>query len=50
MMLAQVTFKVCYEIVILPLTSIVVRKVKKSEGTDVFDNGISYNPFKLGDL
>ena len=50
MMLAQVTFKVCYEIVILPVTSVVVRKVKKSEGVDVFDNGISYNPFKLGDI
>lgn len=50
MMLAQVSFKVCYEIVILPVTSLVVRKVKAAEGVDTFDNGISYNPFKISDI
>ena len=50
MMLAQVTFKVCYEIVVLPLTSFVVHKVKQAEGVDTFDTGISYNPFKLSDI
>ena len=50
MMLAQVSFKVLYEIVILPLTAYVTRKVKASEGTDVFDEGISYNPFKIRDI
>ena len=50
MMLAQVSFKVLYEIVILPLTAYVTRKVKASEGTDVFDEGISYNPFKISDI
>jgi len=50
MMLAQVTFKVCYEIIVLPLTSLVVRKVKKLEGVDTFDKGISYNPFKIADI
>ena len=50
MMIAQVTFKVVYEIVVLPLTSWVVRKVKKLEGVDTFDNGISYNPFKIADI
>lgn len=50
MMLAQVSFKVCYEILILPVTSWVVRKVKKYEEVDTFDNGISYNPFKITDL
>ncbi|MCR5519538.1 MAG: queuosine precursor transporter [Bacteroidales bacterium] len=50
MMLFQVSFKVLYEILILPLTSHVVRKVKASEGIDVFDEGISYNPFKLSDI
>ena len=50
MMLAQVTFKVCYEIIILPVTTAVVRTLKKSEGIDVYDNGISYNPFRIGDV
>ena len=50
MMLAQVTFKVCYEIVILPITSLVVRKVKAIEGIDTFDTGISYNPFRISDI
>ena len=50
MMLSQVCFKVAYELVALPLTAAVVRKVKKREGTDVFDEGVSYNPFKLSEL
>ncbi len=50
MMLAQVTFKVCYEILILPVTSLVVRKVKAAEQVDTYDTDISYNPFKIGDL
>ena len=50
MMLAQVTFKVCYEIIVLPLTSLVVRKVKQVEGIDTFDKSISYNPFKIADV
>ena len=50
MMVFQVSFKLVYEIVILPLTSYAVRKVKASEGIDVFDQGISYNPFKLSDI
>ena len=50
MMLFQVSFKILYEIVILPVTALVVRKVKASEGIDVYDNGISYNPFKLADI
>lgn len=47
MMACQVTAKVCYEILILPLTSTVVRKLKATEGIDTFDKGISYNPFKF---
>ncbi|MBP5566853.1 MAG: queuosine precursor transporter [Bacteroidales bacterium] len=50
MMLAQVTFKVLYEIVALPLTAYVVRVVKRYDNTDVFDEGISYNPFKVRDI
>ena len=50
MMIAQVTIKVCYEIIVLPLTAAVVRKVKKVEETDTFDTNISYNPFKISDV
>ena len=47
MMLTQVTAKVLYEIIILPVTNIIVRKLKRHEGIDTFDEHISYNPFKL---
>lgn len=50
MMLAQVSFKVIYEIIILPVTATVVRKLKAYEGVDTFDEGISYNPFKISDI
>ena len=45
--LAQVTAKILYELVILPVTTIVVRKLKAYEGIDTYDENISYNPFKL---
>jgi hypothetical protein len=50
MMVAQVSFKVLYEIIILPLTAFVVRKIKDYEGVDTFDEGISYNPFRITDI
>lgn len=50
MMLCQVSFKVLYEIVILPITNIVVKKLKAVEGEDAFDENISYNPFNIKDI
>lgn len=50
MMACQVTVKVLYELIILPLTTVVVRRVKESEGVDIFDENISYNPFKIKDI
>ena len=50
MLTAQVTFKVCYEIVILPVTIQVVKALKRIEGIDTFDENISYNPFRLSDI
>lgn len=50
LMLLQIFLKTAYEVVILPVTNIVVKAVKKYEGTDVFDNGISYNPFRITDI
>lgn len=46
-MLTQVFVKTLYEIIILPVTSRVVKKVKEIEGIDTYDVNISYNPFKL---
>ena len=49
LMLGQIVIKVTYEIVILPITKLVVKRIKSMEGEDVYDYGISYNPFKLSD-
>ena len=43
--LTQVTVKTLYEVMVLPFTSYLARRLKKSEGIDTYDNDISYNPF-----
>lgn len=50
MMFVQVILKTFYEIIILPVTIRVVRYIKKTEGTDVFDENISYNVLKIREL
>lgn len=50
LMLAQVVLKTAYELVILPVTIRVVRWVKRAEGTDAVDSGISYNIFKIKEI
>lgn len=50
LMLFQVGLKTVYEIIALPITIRVVRAVKRAEGTDVYDDGISYSIWKLFDL
>lgn len=50
MMVTQVAMKTLYEVVILPVTTIFVKALKKKEGIDTFDEGISYNPFKISDI
>lgn len=49
-MACQVVAKVAYEALILPLTAAAARALKRKEGLDTFDAGISYNPFRLGDI
>ena len=44
------TVKTAYEIVILPVTIRVVRFVKKIDGSDVYDQKVSYNIFKIKEL
>ena len=50
LMASQVILKTLYEVIILPVTSLVVRNLKKFEKTDTFDENISYNPFKILDI
>ena len=45
--LTQVTVKTLYEVVILPVTAVIARRLKKAEGIDAYDYDISYNPFQL---
>ena len=47
LMLWQVILKTAYEIVVLPLTIKVVKRVKEIEGIDVYDEDINYNVFKV---
>lgn len=48
--LSQIIIKVTYEIVVLPLTMLLVRKLKDRELEEAFDEGISYNPFRIFDI
>ena len=47
LMLLQVFLKTAYEILVLPLTIRVVKYVKKYEGSEVYDEGISYSVWKI---
>ncbi len=47
MIVTQALIKTLYEIAVLPLTILVVKKVKQLEGEDTFDYSVSYNPFRL---
>ena len=50
LILTQTGMKTAYELIALPLTNVLVKWVKKKEGTDVYDDGISYNPLKIKDI
>ena len=43
--LSNYVFKCLIEILFTPVTYAIVRFLKKKEGVDVYDRGISYNPF-----
>jgi queuosine precursor transporter len=42
--------KTAYEILVLPLTVFLVKRIKKSENLDVFDDHVNYNPFKFKEV
>ncbi len=50
MMLTQVAVKTLYEVIALPLTVRVVRRVKRIEGEDAYDDHISYSIWKVFDF
>jgi queuosine precursor transporter len=50
MILTQACLKTVYEIIVLPLTILVVKWVKKVEGSDIYDNSVSYNPFLINQV
>jgi len=50
LMLLQVTAKTLYEVIALPLTTRVVRYMKRREGVDAYDTNVSYNIFKIKEL
>lgn len=50
MIVTQALVKIAFEVLILPLTIVVVKQVKKAEGAEAFDYSVSYNPFKLNEI
>lgn len=46
----QAVLKSLYEVIILPVTAWVVRYIKKTDGTDIYDRNISYNVMKIKDI
>jgi uncharacterized integral membrane protein (TIGR00697 family) len=50
MIVTQALIKTAYEILILPITVWVVGQVKRAEGVDTFDEGVSYNLFRVKEI
>lgn len=50
MMGLQILLKSAYEVVILPVTIRVVKAVKRLDGSDVYDEGISYKVWKVKEI
>lgn len=47
MIILQVVIKTAYEIIVLPLTTLIVKAIRKYEQTESYDQDVSYNPFKV---
>lgn len=50
MMGLQIVLKSLYEVLVLPVTIQVVKAVKRIDGSDVYDDGISYKIWKVDEL
>ena len=50
LMLWQVLLKTLYEVIALPLTIRIVKKLKEHESEDAYDNGVNYSIWKIFSL
>ncbi len=50
LMLVQIALKSLYEVLVLPVTIRVVAAIKRLDGSDVYDENISYNILKVGEV
>ncbi len=50
MMALQIVLKSLYEVIVLPLTIRVVKAVKRLDGSNVYDEGISYKIWKIREV
>lgn len=50
LIVCQVTAKVLYEILIMPVTRRIVARLKRHEALDVYDDGVSYNPLRFWEV
>lgn len=50
LMLWQVLLKTIYEVIALPITIRIVKKLKEHEGEDVYDTGVNYSIWKIFNL
>jgi uncharacterized integral membrane protein (TIGR00697 family) len=50
MIFTQACIKTVYEIIILPVTILIVKWIKQVEGVDTYDESISYNPFSFNQI
>ena len=48
-MYSQWLFKICYEALATPITYLVVNKLKRAEGIDVYDTDTRFTPFAVRD-
>jgi uncharacterized integral membrane protein (TIGR00697 family) len=50
LILTQIALKSLYEVLILPFTVRIVRRMKQIDHSDAYDHHISFNPFRIKDL
>ncbi len=50
LMIIQIVLKSLYEVIALPITTQVVKYIKRIDNSDVYDNNISYNILKIKNI
>lgn len=49
LVVSNYVFKVGVEVLMMPLTALVVNKIKRAEGVDVYDLETNFSPFRWKD-